>query len=72
MSRKFGGAWSAEQGNGWIRVWDHRVEVVAGDTALSLRLTGPEDRQEFLQSAIDSHLIRFATGQQLDISWTCA
>lgn len=69
MSRKNGGEWSAEQGTGWIALGEHRADVTATDSNLELRIEAPAEALAGLEDAVARHLVRFASDQDLEITW---
>lgn len=72
MSRRSGGAWDEESGNGWIQLGETgRAEVVATEGALELQVSAPDHESlSRLEGAVGRHLVRFAAKEELTVSWT--
>jgi hypothetical protein len=69
LSRRYGGEWTAERGQGWIDLENGRATVVAEEDGLSLTVQPNGDDLDSLEEVVGSHLVRFAGDLRPVVTW---
>jgi hypothetical protein len=70
LSRRNGGEWDEDAATGWIQFTDGRAELTAAEATLTIVLDTPDDATaETLEDVVARHLVRFATQDELAITW---
>jgi hypothetical protein len=69
LSRRYGGEWTAESGEGWIDLENGRATVVAKEGVLSLTVQPKGEDLDSLERVVGSHLVRFAGDLRPVVTW---
>lgn len=69
LSRRSGGEWSEDDGQGWIQLGDGRAVLASGPGVLRIRIEGPGADLERIEDVVGRHLVRFGTKDELVVRW---
>ncbi|MGC3992867.1 MAG: DUF2218 domain-containing protein [Propionicimonas sp.] len=70
LSRRHGGEWDEDAATGWINFGDGRAVLTTADGVLTITVDSPdEETAGRIEEVIERHLVRFATQDELAVSW---
>jgi hypothetical protein len=69
LSRRYGGEWTAENGEGWVDLQDGRATVVAKEDVLNLTVRAKGGDLDRLEEVVGSHLVRLGGDLKPVVTW---